>query len=181
MACGSRIFFCADEFYIKGKAKFPSGDYYEGYAQLDNGVGMIRSFSDEFSLALKDLEDMDPHRPRSFSIATGAAAYSVIALMIEELKKRCYNFDGRVYEIKNDFFGENITVAGLITGEDLYRQLLHKPLGKVLFLPSVMLRHEKDRFLDDTTPAWLESKLNTKIVFIDNDGYEFVETILKLS
>jgi NifB/MoaA-like Fe-S oxidoreductase len=86
-----------------------------------------------------------------------------------------------VYEIKNEFFGETITVAGLITGKDLYQQLRGKDLGKVLFLPSSMLRHEKDRFLDDTTPQWLENKLNTRIVFLDNDGYAFVEQILALS
>ncbi len=178
---GSRIFFCADELYISSGSKFPAGDYYEGYSQLENGVGMVRSFSDEFSDAIKDLMDLDPHRPRSCSIATGSAAYGLLSFMIEELKKRCYNFDCNVYEIKNDFFGENITVAGLLTGKDLYNQLRHKNLGKVLFLPTVMLRHEKDRFLDDTTPFWLEEKLNVKIVFIDNDGYDFVEKIMKNS
>ncbi len=178
---GSRIFFCGDEFYVTGKAKFPAGSYYEGYPQIENGVGMIRSMADEFSDAVKTVEDLDPHRPRHCSIATGAAAYGFLHLMVEEMKSRCYNFNCEVYEIRNDFFGETITVAGLITGKDLYHQLRGKDLGKVLFLPSAMLRHEKDRFLDDTTPAWLENKLNTKIVFLDNDGYEFVEKILALS
>ena len=176
-----RIFFCADELYISGGCKFPKGDYYEGYSQIENGVGMVRSFSDEFSGAIKDINSYDPHRVRSCSIATGVAAYGIISLMVNQLKKRCYNFNCEVYEIKNDFFGENITVAGLITGKDLYRQLRDKPLGKVLFLPSVMLRHDKDRFLDDTTPFWLEEKLNVKIEFIDNDGYDFVEKLMKYS
>ncbi len=178
---GSRIFFCSDELYLSAGKKFPTGDYYEGYSQLENGVGMIRSFSDEFSSALKELNDLDPHRMRSCSIATGAAAYPLISFMAEELKKRCYNFDCEVYEIKNDFFGENITVAGLVTGKDIYNQLRNKKLGKTLFLPSVMLRHEKDRFLDDVTPGWLEEKLNVNIEFIDNDGYEFVEKLMKNS
>ena len=181
MKYGSRIFFCADELYLKSGAKFPNGAYYEGYSQIENGVGMIRSFADEFASALKDLEDLDPHRVRSLSIATGTAAYGFIDLLVEELKKRCYNFNCRVYEIKNEFFGENITVAGLLTGQDLYHQLHGKDLGKVLFLPAAMLRHEKDRFLDDTTPACLENKLNTPIVFVENDGYAFVETIFKQS
>ena len=175
---GSRIFFCGDELYIKGERKFPKGEYYEGYSQLENGVGMMRSFSDEFEDAIKNLNAYDPHRMRSCSIATGVAAYGIISFMVEQMKKRCYNFDCNVYEIKNDFFGENITVAGLITAKDLYRQLRNKPLGKVLFLPSVMLRHEGDRFLDNETPRWLEEKLNTKIVFIDNDGYEFIEKLM---
>ncbi len=180
-AYGSRIFFCADELYLASGKKFPTGDYYEGYSQIENGVGMIRSFADEFSSAMKELSDLDPHRMRSCSIATGVAAYPIISFMVEEMKKRCYNFDCEVYEIKNDFFGENITVAGLVTGKDLYNQLRHKSLGKTLFLPSVMLRHEKDRFLDDVTPRWLEEKLNVNIEFIDNDGYEFVEKLMKYS
>ncbi len=175
---GSRIFFCADELYISGNKKFPSGECYEGYPQIENGVGMVRSMTDEFSSAIEDLIDLDPHRPRSCSIATGSAAYGVISAMVEELKKRCYNFDCTVYEIKNDFFGHTITVAGLITAKDLYRQLRNKPLGKVLFLPSVMLRREKDRFLDDKTPRWLEEKLNVNIEFVDTDGYEFVEKLM---
>lgn len=178
---GSRIFFCADELYIESGARFPTGEYYEGYPQIENGVGMIRSMADEFSAAIKDLSDLDPLRPRSFSIATGAAAYDFISVMTEELKKRCFNLDCNVYKIKNEFFGESITVAGLITGTDLYHQLRGKELGKVLFLPSVMLRHERDKFLDDVTPVWLENKLNVKIEFIDSDGYDFVEKILKLS
>ncbi len=178
---GSRIFFCADEMYVGSGARFHDGDYYEGYPQIENGVGMIRSMADEFTVAVRQVEDMDPHRPRHCSVATGVAAYDFISLLVEEMKKRCYNLNCEVYEIRNDFFGENITVAGLITGKDLYHQLRGKDLGTVLFLPAVMLRHEKDRFLDDVTPAWLEQKLNTKIVFLENDGREFVEQILALS
>ncbi len=178
---GSRIFFCGDEFYITGKAKIPGGRYYEGYPQIENGVGMIRSMADEFAEVMKTVEDLDPHRPRHCSVATGVAAYAFIHRMVETMKHHCYNLNCEVYEIKNKFFGETITVAGLITGKDLYQQLRGKDLGKVLFLPSSMLRHEKDRFLDDTTPQWLENKLNTRIVFLDNDGYAFVEQILALS
>ena len=178
---GSHIFFCADEMYVKGEAKFPDGRYYEGYPQIENGVGMLRSMADEFCDAMEDIDDLDPHRPRSCSIATGVAAYGFISLLVEEMKKRCYNLDCTVYEIKNEFFGENITVAGLVTAGDISRQLRGKNLGRVLFLPDVMLRHEKDRFLDDRTPAWLEDKLGVKIHFVACDGYAFVSDILKLS
>ena len=130
---------------------------------------------------MEDIDDLDPHRPRSCSIATGVAAYGFISLLVEEMKKRCYNLDCTVYEIKNEFFGENITVAGLVTAGDISRQLRGKNLGRVLFLPDVMLRHEKDRFLDDRTPAWLEDKLGVKIHFVACDGYAFVSDILKLS
>ncbi len=177
---GSRIFFCADELYIKGNVKFHNGSFYEGYPQIENGVGMLRSMADEFTDAMKDISDLDPFRVRQCSIATGDAAYAFISVLVEEMKKKCYNLDCTVYNIKNDFFGDSITVAGLITGRDIYKQLRGKPLGKVLFLPSVMLRHEKDRFLDDVTPMWLEDKLGVKIIFVDNDGYDFVEKILSI-
>ncbi len=181
MTLGKRIFFCADEMYVTGRQRFPDGRYYEGYPQIENGVGLLRSMADEFVEAMEDIDRFDPFRLRSCSIATGVAAYGFISMLIEEMKKKCYNLDCRVYRIRNEFFGENITVAGLITGRDLYRQLRNQPLGKVLFLPSVMLRHEGDRFLDDTTPQWLEEKLGVRIVFTDNDGFDFVSKILTLS
>lgn len=174
----SHIFFCADELYIKAGKKFPSGRYYEGYPQIENGVGMIRSMADEFSDALSETKVENPAKRRECSVATGVAAYPFISSMVQEARKICPGLECNVYEIKNDYFGENITVAGLITGKDLYHQLRGKPLGKVLYLPSVMLRHEKDRFLDDITPSWLESKLNVRIEFTDSDGYEFLRTLL---
>ncbi len=177
---GSRIFFCGDELYIKAKRKFPSGKYYEGYPQIENGVGMIRSMADEFKAAMKDIRSVEGANTPC-SIATGEAAYTFIDTLVKQLKSLCPSLICNVYKIKNDFFGENITVAGLITGKDIYHQLRGKPLGDVLYLPSVMLRHDRDRFLDDTTPSWLEGKLNVKIKFIDNDGYEFAEKLLGMS
>ncbi len=177
---GSRIFFCGDELYIKAERKFPMGEYYEGYPQIENGVGMVRSMADEFMSALKDIKP-SREKVRRCSIATGEAAGPFIEALVKELRRLCPSLDCEVYQIKNEFFGENITVAGLITGKDIYHQLRGKPLGDVLYLPSVMLRREKDRFLDDITPSWLEGKLNVKLDFIDNDGYEFAERLLGLS
>lgn len=176
---GSRIFFCADELYVTGRVRFPNGRYYEGYPQIENGVGMLRSFADEFVEAMEDIDDLDPFRPRSCSVATGVAAYGFLSLLVEEMQKKCYNLNCRVYEIKNEFFGESITVAGLLTGKDLYKQLRGKELGRVLFLPVSMLRHERDKFLDDTTPGWLESRLGVRIIFTENDGRDFVTKILR--
>ncbi len=174
---GIYVFYAADELYIKAGLDFPSGDKYDGYPQIENGVGMIRSMSDEFCHMLSDLKGFDV-RPRKCSVATGEAAYAFIQSMIDRLTEKCPNLNCTVYPIRNDFFGENITVAGLLTGKDIYHQLRGKDLGSRLFLSSAMLRYDKDMFLDDITPGWLEKKLNVKIEFIDCDGCEFVEKIL---
>lgn len=174
----SRIFFCADEFYIKAGLPIPSGEEYEDYPQLENGVGLIRSMWDEFNAAAQDLSDFDLARHRNVSIATGEAAFGFISDLVETLKQSCPNLDCKVYKIKNEFFGENITVAGLITGIDLYRQLKDKELGDTLYLTKSMLRNDGDMFLDSMTPEELSEKLGVRIEFISNDGFEFVETLL---
>jgi Fe-S oxidoreductase, related to NifB/MoaA family len=174
----SRIFFCADEFYIKAKLPIPRGRSYEGYPQLENGVGMIRSMKDEFDEALAGVEIYDLLRRRDITLATGEAAHGFITTLMLAISQKCPRLKYKVFRIKNDFFGENITVAGLITGIDLYKQLRGKNLGETLFLPSTMLRRERDMFLDSMTPEELEQRLNVKIVFIDNDGHDFVDKIL---
>ncbi len=174
---GSRIFFCADEMYVKAELDYHSSDYYEEYPQIENGVGMLRSMEDEFENALECLDKILPNRALQCSIATGEAAYKFISSLAQRLTVRIPNLKCNVYKITNEFFGENITVAGLLTGLDLYKQLKGKKLGDILFLPSVMLRHERDKFLDDTTPEWLEESLGVEIVFTESDGYDFVEKL----
>lgn len=174
----SRIFFCADELYIKAKLPIPPGHAYEGYPQLENGVGMIRSMKDEFDAAMADLSGYDLMRRRDISIATGEAAHGFITKLVNTILRQCPRIKCRVFKIKNNFFGENITVAGLITGTDLYRQLRGKNLGETLYLPATMLRSEGDMFLDSMTPEELSERLGVRIEFVAIDGYEFVEKIL---
>lgn len=174
----SRIFFCADELYVKAGLPIPLGEDYEDYPQLENGVGMIRSMWDEFNAAVRDLSDYDLDRPRDISIATGEAAYGFICGLVDELKRRCPGLECRVYKIKNEFFGDNITVAGLITGTDLYRQLSGKHLGDTLYLPKNMLRSDGDMLLDSMTHEELSRLLGVRIEFVNIDGFEFVESIL---
>ena len=111
-------------------------------------------------------------------MATGEAAYDFICGLMKTLEKKCVNLKYTVYKIKNNFFGENITVAGLITGTDLYEQLKGEKLGDMLFLPSSALRSEGDMFLDSMTPAELEGRLGVKITFIENNGYDLVQKTL---
>ncbi len=176
---GSRIFFCGDELYIKSGMPLPEEDYYEDYPQIENGVGLITSMKNEFMREIEYIDEYDTKKTKRCSVATGEAAYPFISSLVEKLSELCYNLTCNVYEIENTFFGENITVAGLITGGDLINQLTGKELGDTLYLPSVMLRSGEDVFLDDVTVADVEHKLGVRVKTISNDGAEFIASILE--
>lgn len=176
---GERLFFAADEFYLKAELPLPSPDYYEGYPQLDNGVGMITCMGEEFSSAMEYLsEDYDTTLARSFSIATGKAAYAFISSITKILCDACPNLSGKVYQIENRFFGPEITVAGLICGCDLYDQLKDQPLGERLYISSTMLRDSTDLFLDDVSLTELSEKLGIPIIPVEPDGNAFIKALL---
>ncbi len=177
---GSSIFFCGDEFYLKAGLELPTADYYEEFAQIENGVGMISLMKEEFENAIDDIKEeiTESTKPRNISIATGEAAYPFIKSISEKLEDMFPTLSINVYKIKNDFFGENITVAGLITGTDLIAQLKEKDLGETLFLPRTMLESEEIMFLDNVTLIDAQKELDVEIETVNNDGYEFVEAIL---
>ena len=174
---GTRIVFAADEFYLKAKLPLPDESYYEDFAQLDNGVGMSSLLKSEFIEACESDEN-DYESFSKSSIATGSAAYPLICELVDIAKKKWHNLECNVYEIKNDFFGETITVAGLVTGRDLISQLKNRELGNYLLLPSCMFRAQGDIMLDDTSVEDIESALNIKVKIIQNDGYELLSAIL---
>ncbi len=180
-AYGSHFVYCGDEFYVKGGVQLHTGEYYDGYPQLANGVGMMTSMYEDFSdaLAAMDLSEYQPERPREVSIATGKAAYELICVMANALCARCPGLKCHVYAIRNDFFGDNITVSGLLTGQDIAAQLRRMPLGERLLLPANTLRFERDLFLDGMTPKELSEKLMVPVEFTENDGRSFIETVLK--
>ena len=176
---GSRLVFPSDEFYLKADRPIPEESYYEDYPQLENGVGMIASMRGEFEAELDYLsEDYDTEKEIRCSIATGYAAYDFIKELAATLEKHCENLRCTVYPIENRFFGENITVAGLVCGCDLLEQLKDKPLGDYLILPSVMLRDEQDRFLDDITLEEVSQTLNIPVRLSLSTGEDFIRTIL---
>jgi len=174
------LFFCSDEFYLTAGKKLPKDKYYEEYSQIENGVGMLKSFECEVDAFLKTLSSEEREIKRSVSIATGTAAYDFICKMVKNIKKKCKNFDCKVYEILNDFFGHTITVSGLITGVDLNNQLAGSDLGQTLFISRSMLRSEGDLFLCGTSLAELENQLGVKIETVDQDGASFVSSLLGL-
>ena len=171
---------CSDEWYLKANLPLPDEDYYDGYPQLDNGVGLIRNQEIETKLRIEQLKEDGflLEKPRKVSSATGVSAYDFICSMADELKKEFDGLQYDVYCIKNDFFGESVTVAGLVTGKDLYEQLKDKELGEELIIPDVMLRYEKDMFLDNMTLDELSNKLNIRITPIKCTGDAFVDAVL---
>lgn len=179
-AHGTRLFYAADEFYLKAGREIPDADYYEDYPQLENGVGMLRSCSDEFGMALDDLLEFAEgnDEERHISVVTGTASYPMIKERIERLTKLCPNLSVNIYEIYNNFFGRSITVSGLLTGKDIYDQLKDKPLGDELLIPQNCLRHGEDVFLCGMTVPELSEKLGVPVRASGNDGYELCEAIL---
>ncbi len=176
---GSRLFFAADEFYLKSGREIPSSEYYEDYPQIENGVGMLRSFLDEFKIGYGDIRELDAALlyPRKVAVATGAAAYPMISSLSAEIMRVSEKINITVYEIKNKFFGESITVSGLLTGRDFYEQLSGKLDCDELLLPSSALRYPELDFLCGMTLAELEEKLGAKVRICENDGFDFLDAV----
>lgn len=165
-----------DEWYLLAEEEIPQAERYDGYLQLENGVGMIRLLLDEFEEVFEECPG--DQKERTVSIATGKAAYACIKSMADRLTEKYPNLTANVYEIRNDFFGEQITVSGLITGGDLMAQLKGRELGEKLLLPCNTLRSGESVFLDDVTVNELAEELNVKIEIVGSSGQDFVNAIL---
>ena len=177
---GTRLFYCADELYLKAELPLPDEDYYEDFSQIENGVGMLTSLAAEFDFEMDDLSDALAryHAPRTVSIATGVAAYEQISSMARRLAERVSGLTVKVYRIINHFFGETVTVSGLLTGTDLVAQLAGEDLGDELLFPETMLKADEDIFLDDMTPKTLSQKLGVPVRACRGEGSAFVRAVL---
>ncbi len=173
---GTRTVFPSDEFYLIAERPLPPIEAYEDFSQYENGVGMLRSLIDEFEKAL-DLAEWDGGE-RIVSIATGYSPYGTIRMLAEMAEKRFPLLKCNVYRIRNDFFGETITVTGLITATDLIAQLKGKELGDNLLLSQAMIRRDSDVFLDDLTIYDVEKELGVEIRTTPSDGYELLDAIM---
>ena len=172
---GTRRFFCADELFLRAGLPLPEADYYEGYRQIENGVGMLRSLGDDFLAAL-DTEEL-PENPGDFTIATGVAAAPFLRGLLEQAQARFPGLRGRVVAVRNDFFGHTIDVAGLLTGQDLSAQLRAVPdLGRVL-IPIHMLRNGENVFLDDYTVPRLSEELGCPVEVVGMDGFDLADAV----
>ncbi|MGI5983271.1 MAG: DUF512 domain-containing protein [Sakamotonia sp.] len=166
----------SDEWYILAGRELPEESRYDGYIQLENGVGMIRLLYEEFMDALDGGED--DGKTEELSMATGFLAYPYLKRLLDQLEAVYPGRKLHLYPIRNDFFGEMITVAGLITGQDLVAQLKGKPLGDRLLLPSVMFKSGEEVFLDDMTRAQAEAALQIPINIVKSSGYDLASAIL---
>ncbi len=175
-AYGTRLAFCGDELYIKAGMPFPDVDYYEEFTQFENGVGMMSLFMRQFR---RELPWYEGKTARPFCIATGTAAAPFLAKLIDEVKGKCDNLKGQVYTIVNHFFGEGVSVAGLITGQDLIRGLEGKDLGERVLISANMLRDGGDVFLDDYTLKQVSETLGVPVVPVEIDGMALLEQIFE--
>lgn len=173
---GTRFVYAADEWYCKAELPVPNASHYEGYPQIENGVGMLRSLFDEFNEYYSEISG--DNRRKKLSLATGVLAAPFLKKLIDQLNCKYPDIEVEVYTIVNHFFGTQITVAGLLTGRDLMDQLKGKDLGEYLMLPDVLLRNGETTLLDDTTVEQIENALQTKIRIVQSDGKSFIDAIL---
>ena len=165
-----------DEWYILAEKELPEEERYDGYLQLENGVGMLRLLMNEFEEGYESLNGDE--RDREVSIATGFLAYPYIQRMADRIIEKYPKSKLHVYGIRNDFFGELITVSGLITGQDLIGQLKGKALGEKLLLPCNMLRIEEQDFLDDVTLQDVKDALQVPVDIVKSSGQDFIDAVL---
>lgn len=195
---GVHFIHASDEWYMLAGQGLPAAEQYDGYRQLENGVGMMRLLLDEFKEALTELlrrhrgyeasspciargvkaKDRRGYR-REISLATGLLSYDYINALVEELNIHFPDIKVNIYGIVNNFFGENITVSGLLTGGDIISQLRGKELGKCLLLPENILRHGEDVFLDGITLPEVEGALQVPVDIVKSSGRGFIEAILR--
>ncbi len=173
---GTRTVFPSDEFFLIAGRDIPDADFYEDMPQYENGVGMLRSLMDEFSDALESAEWEGGER--HVTIATGASPYPIICQLAKRAMEKFPLLRCDVIKIRNDFFGETITVTGLITAQDLIAQLKGRDNGEELLISSAMLRRDSNVFLDDLTVEDVERELNIKVRSSQSDGFELLDAIM---
>ena len=174
---GSRVFYASDEFYLEAHRELPDNAFYGDYSQLENGVGMLTLQREQFRDAFAFFDEDD--RVRKVTLATGTAAAPFLQKLVDEASERWHNLSGTVVAIQNDFFGRSITVAGLVTGQDLITQLKSRDLGEEVLIPDVMLRYHEDVFLDDVTLPQAEEALGVPIQVVPTaDGYDLLRCLL---
>ncbi|KNY26053.1 protein of unknown function DUF512 [Pseudobacteroides cellulosolvens ATCC 35603 = DSM 2933] len=173
---GSRVVYLADEFYMMAGKEIPPYEYYEDFPQIENGVGLISTLINEFDQHINHV-DFVPEKNRKVSIVTGVSAYNYISLLSKRLEEK-YSITVNVYKIINEFFGENVTVTGLLTGRDIVAQLRGRDLGDEVLICKSMLKADTDLLLDDYTLGTLEEALGVKVAPVENSGISFINSVL---
>ena len=176
---GTHFVHGGDEWYLLAEQPLPSAENYDGYIQLENGVGMITLLRDEFREALA-AEKGDANLKRTVTLVTGKLAGPILEELTGEMKEKFPNVKIRVRVIRNDFFGERITVAGLLTGQDIVKQLQGKDLGEALFLPSQIVKADEPIFLDDMTVEELQNALQVPVIIVQSSGVGLFNRMIEM-
>lgn len=166
----------SDEWYINAGREFPEAERYDGFIQLENGVGMVRLLVDEFESEWDSIEGDD--REYEVSMVTGVLVYDSIKMLADRIPEKFPNVKIHLYKIINDFFGHRITVTGLLTGGDIRKQLTGKTLGQRLILPSNTLMADEPKFLDDVTLAELTDALQVDVCIVESSGADFIHAVI---
>ena len=176
---GIRFIYLSDEFYLLGERELPKYKDYEGFPQLENGVGLMRKFEHDFLNNLNALDNIND-RHMEISIITGKSAKAFMEGIAMKIHKRNPTIRIHVYAIINSFFGDSITVSGLITGQDIITQLENHPLGEAIIIPESMLKADDEVFLDDLTVIDIKNALGIPVIISPVDGKEFIGKIINL-
>jgi len=172
------LVYLADELYLLAGAEIPPAEHYAGFPQLENGVGLTRLFYDSFAEEAVCL----PERvaaPQKVTLVTGVSGARVLTPLADRLSK-AHNLSVTVKAIPNRFFGETVTVAGLLTGQDVVKELKGQDLGDLALIPSVMCKRDEAVFLDGMTPGQLSAQLGVRVEVVDLDrgARDFIDKIL---
>ena len=173
---GTHFVQASDEWYINAGREFPEAERYDGFIQLENGVGMVRLLMDEFESEWDSIEGDD--REYEVSMVTGVLVYDSIKMLADRIPEKFPNVKIHLYKIINDFFGHRITVTGLLTGGDIRKQLTGKTLGQRLVLPSNTLMADEPKFLDDVTLAELTDALQVEVCIVESSGADFIHAVI---
>ena len=181
---GIHFIHASDEFYILAGRELPEEERYDGYIQLGNGVGMTRLFlteaQDAVDIYLEDHDGKPWAGKRKVSTITGLIAYDYVCQVAEIYKQAAPGLDLQVFPIRNDFFGEKITVTGLLTGQDIVKQLQGKDLGEALFLPSQIVKADEPIFLDDMTVEELQNALQVPVIIVQSSGVGLFNRMIEM-
>lgn len=181
---GYHFVHASDEWYINADKEIPDEDNYDGYIQLENGVGMVRLMLNEIDASVSSY--LSEHNGETYlghkivSTITGMLSYDVMCQATKKIKEAAPNIEINVYPIRNDFFGERITVTGLLTGQDIVAQLQGKNLGDALLLPCNVLKADEDIFLDDMTLLELQNALQVPVIIVQSNGTDIFNSIIEM-
>ena len=173
---GQRKVFASDEFYLIAKMDLPDYDFYEDFAQIENGVGMFRNLEEELLFALEETEKVTIDA--NITIISGTAIFEKMNTLLDEIRNKWHNIKIDLIPITNKFFGASVDVTGLICGRDIINQLQTKSLGDVLLIPDVCLKADEDIFLDDVKLVDIEKELNVKVQKFGSSGEDLLKAIL---